>query len=621
MNTDSKLSDLIQADMHRRRFVSTDASLALQLVMAQLDRAHASGDARLVVQSLQDAAALCEASLDWPFCYRLTLEAEIICMENELSPELARVNIMLGRCLAAVEDFDRALPRLTTAHKMARILGHREGEMEALSIMADCYLSQQQYIQVSDCLGEFAQVMPHSRPSERTNEFVMAMVRTQVHLAASLLADDQAHEASEQCELALQLQFRIWSAPRYALSSTDIQGFNASAKAYLLQGKKHLSAQSALTLLKSGRRRNDSVMRATACDRVADILMAQGKLLNAIRWLIRSYVLWEERGQSDEQVAALTLLSDALTKLGHEDNALRYLQQAQAITLSSKNEHASMRAKFNAIEKNAELARHIEPEALAHTSRLAGLGSMVASISHEVTQPLSAIRLLAESALDGGEPSSHVTDSTQRAEQAFNRILQLVDHLSVYVQHLKRFARCERAEITTVPMSSIIKEALAIVEPKHKASGVKLALDLDDVCVLGDHGRTVAILVNLLCNALDAASGVATPQICLKVRKVDNRVLILIRDHGAGLSVQALAHLFQPYYTTKGSGKGLGLGLALSMDIAKQMNARLEGANHPEGGAVFTLNMPFVQAPRSAVDTESTSRQADPSDLSEVTTS
>jgi C4-dicarboxylate-specific signal transduction histidine kinase len=68
-----------------------------------------------------------------------------------------------------------------------------------------------------------------------------------------------------------------------------------------------------------------------------------------------------------------------------------------------------------------------------------------------------------------------------------------------------------------------------------------------------------------------------------------------VRDHGPGLAEEALAHLFEAFFTTKAAGVGLGLGLTISAGIVRDFGGTLSGANHPDGGAVFTLEIPFAR--------------------------
>jgi two-component system C4-dicarboxylate transport sensor histidine kinase DctB len=74
----------------------------------------------------------------------------------------------------------------------------------------------------------------------------------------------------------------------------------------------------------------------------------------------------------------------------------------------------------------------------------------------------------------------------------------------------------------------------------------------------------------------------------------DTHVRLAVRDHGPGLSEEALQRLFEPFFTTKPAGDGLGLGLAISAGILRDFGGSLHGSNHPDGGAVFTLELPLA---------------------------
>ena len=77
------------------------------------------------------------------------------------------------------------------------------------------------------------------------------------------------------------------------------------------------------------------------------------------------------------------------------------------------------------------------------------------------------------------------------------------------------------------------------------------------------------------------------------------RLRVRVIDSGPGLSDEALAHVFEPFFTTKPAGVGLGLGLAISQDIVRDFGGELTAANHPGGGAVFTLELPTAGDPTS----------------------
>jgi two-component system C4-dicarboxylate transport sensor histidine kinase DctB len=97
--------------------------------------------------------------------------------------------------------------------------------------------------------------------------------------------------------------------------------------------------------------------------------------------------------------------------------------------------------------------------------------------------------------------------------------------------------------------------------------------------------------VNLLSNAADAMADSADPLIEVTGRLVEGRVLLTLRDHGPGVPGAIADRIFDPFFTTKSVGSGLGLGLSISYNIMKDFGGDLRVANHPVGGAVFTLNL------------------------------
>jgi two-component system C4-dicarboxylate transport sensor histidine kinase DctB len=112
---------------------------------------------------------------------------------------------------------------------------------------------------------------------------------------------------------------------------------------------------------------------------------------------------------------------------------------------------------------------------------------------------------------------------------------------------------------------------------------------------LCDANRLEQVLVNLIANALDAMIGRPDAALSLSGRREGGRVLLQVRDTGPGLPEPVLARLFEPFFTTKDMGGGLGLGLAISAGIVRDFGGTLAGANGPDGGAVFTVEIPAAE--------------------------
>jgi signal transduction histidine kinase len=595
-NQKNQRREAIGTDMNRSRpLAPNDAVEAMSLALHAVEQARAAYDPHLVVKALCNAAALSELSGDLVRAYALMLEAESLAIEHGFQLELAHANLALGRCLVAAGHFDRALPRLGTGLKTFRMLGAHDGEVNALQELAGFHKAQGEYESMFVYLEESLQTFASEESAEKRDLLCVSVAEGHAHHAAALIAQGHLFEASAECDRALGLlPPRCQAGAPEVANCVDARLSDTMARLHLLQGDVAASAACAMAMLLGGRKRRTLRLVACACDRFADIRMAQGSYAKAVWWLKRSRATWERLNMHREQVVALERLSDAFAALDQHAEALQQFKAARRIDEGARSMQAGLRAELMLIELNAERDLRRGREALEHTSRLAALGRMVASIAHEVTQPLSAIRLVAETAMPAAADDGSAQPGAARAQRGFTQIVKLVDQLTVYVEHLKRFTRPGAVELQPTLLSRIVGDALAIVESKRKSFHLKLKVDIVDAPVLVDPGRTSAVLVNLLCNAFDAVQAAGQREVELTAHQADGRGWLRVRDHGHGLSPKTLSRLFQPFYTTKAPGKGSGLGLALSMDIARQMGARLAGGNHPEGGALFTLDMPLA---------------------------
>ena len=227
------------------------------------------------------------------------------------------------------------------------------------------------------------------------------------------------------------------------------------------------------------------------------------------------------------------------------------------------------------------------------TGKLALLGQMAASISHEISQPLAALRTLADNAV-----AFLARDDAASARDNLRIIGELCTRMGHIVGELKAFARKEPARLQSVSLQQVVAGALMLVEPLRHASGTRIATDTLDFRVWGDPIRLEQVLVNLLRNAMDAMETQPDRLIALRLQATETHVNITVRDYGPGLSVDAQAHLFEPFFTTKPSGKGLGLGLSLSHAIVHEMGGSIRADNaHP--GACFTLSLPRAPEPNA----------------------
>ncbi len=144
----------------------------------------------------------------------------------------------------------------------------------------------------------------------------------------------------------------------------------------------------------------------------------------------------------------------------------------------------------------------------------------------------------------------------------------------------------------------VVRDALAIAEARLAAAGAEVTLDLPANLprVQGGPVRLQQVVVNVLSNAADAVEGLSDRRIDLTACVDGDDVTLTVRDHGPGVAPAIADRIFDPFFTTKQVGSGLGLGLSISYNIMKDFEGDLRVANHPDGGAVFTLVLRPVRA-------------------------
>lgn len=225
---------------------------------------------------------------------------------------------------------------------------------------------------------------------------------------------------------------------------------------------------------------------------------------------------------------------------------------------------------------------------LVQAGKLAALGQMSAALSHEFNQPLAAVKAYADNAatfLDRGRPED--------ARKNVGLISQMADRMASISKHLRNFARRPQERIGPIPLTSVLNDALELMAPKLNVAGAELRYDppAREVMVMGGRVRLQQVLVNLLSNALDAMETRETPEIEIAILGDGQRHRVEVRDRGPGLTDDTLTHIFDPFFTTKRPGKGLGLGLSISYNIVRDFGGTLDARNHPEGGAVFIVDL------------------------------
>ena len=230
----------------------------------------------------------------------------------------------------------------------------------------------------------------------------------------------------------------------------------------------------------------------------------------------------------------------------------------------------------------------VAEQTLAQSSKLAALGEMSAAVSHELNQPLAAMKTYLAGArllLQRGRG--------EEALSSFQRIDDLIERMGAITRQLKSYARKGGEAFEPVDLRAALSSALAMMEPQLKRRTVRISRTIarEPVIVMADRIRLEQVIINLLRNALDATKQVTEPEIEILLTAGETAILG-VRDNGPGIS--DLDKLFEPFWTTKKPGEGTGLGLAISSSIVSDFGGRLTAHNADSGGAVFEVQLPLI---------------------------
>jgi len=317
-----------------------------------------------------------------------------------------------------------------------------------------------------------------------------------------------------------------------------------------------------------------SELRKDVIDAVLSAALIWGVIIALILVLLQRRRVIFARLQLQEQ--RRDMLQQAATDLEH---------RVERRTLALQQANENLEQEIVVRMKAQQQARETQDE-LIQAAKLAAIGQMAAGMTHEMNQPVTAIRNYAETAqafMTRGSP--HI------AEQNLGHIMNLCDRLGAIAGQLKVFARKAPVQVQTVCVLDHIEEALGLLRSGTHLDDMTIerSFDLDAHWAQADPIRLVQVLVNVIRNAMDAVAGCAIQRIDIATHREVDFVHITVRDTGRGIDPVHLSQVFDPFFTTKEVGEGLGLGLSISSRIMQDFEGRLQAHNHPDGGAVFVL--------------------------------
>ncbi|MDU8944868.1 sensor histidine kinase [Ovoidimarina sediminis] len=324
-----------------------------------------------------------------------------------------------------------------------------------------------------------------------------------------------------------------------------------------------------------------------------DAVMRQEARIGFQGWRMTSFTTYSSVRERVNAVIAMEIMGFSILLAG-----AFYLvsRRAQSRSILFQRESAELRQLNDALQREiaererAEKNLEVAEQTIQQSSKLAMLGEMSAAVSHELNQPLAAMKTYL-----AGAKLLLQRKRSEEALSSFQRIDGLIERMTAITRQLKSYARKGGDAFEPIDARLCLSSALEMMEPQLKRRKVEIVRSVpkEPVMIMADRIRLEQVLINLMRNALDATSGKADPRIELLLTGGET-VMIQVRDNGMG--IEDLDALFEPFYTTKAPGDGVGLGLAISSGIVNDLGGRLTARNGRSGGAVFEVRLPSHDA-------------------------
>jgi signal transduction histidine kinase len=291
-----------------------------------------------------------------------------------------------------------------------------------------------------------------------------------------------------------------------------------------------------------------------------------------------------------DQPATYVAVRIALTKVMFLDMQLAL---EAYIKKSSEGQDSAVKqlTGFNrALEQGLVQNRHLLSETkqqLRFTERLAELGTLAASMAHEIGTPMNVILGRAEQLLQ------RTDDETMK--KGLGIITAQVERITRLMNQLLAVARRGPPNFRPVDLRNVVKDCLDAVEERLSRHGVQVVFEHDEELphIHGDSDLMMQVLLNLVINAVQAMPESGTLRVAA-AREGEHHVRLTVADTGHGIPPDVLPTIFEPFVTTKARGQGTGLGLTVVLGIVQEHGGSITVDSTPGQGTTFTLLLPRV---------------------------
>jgi signal transduction histidine kinase len=573
---------------------ASDVERALRLMDDAVRQARSwPGEPRILARTLFRAAYIARQANRPDRTFVLSLEAQPALERLDERWRASKMLLLRGVCYLLVNEHERALELINDAAERFSNLNDNAELGRCYSSLAAAYGAGGDMQKAVDSAARALALFDSqgSRGSLRrqlqNNEAHCWLQLGKQHAAAG--QTQQAQQEFERAQAALpELQPKAHDAADF-LTATYL---GTAIDVHIAAGNLAAARERAKDLARWARQGHSALEKGRAWLHLAELRVMQQQPRSAIACARRAVAHLAQLPQEPDLVTAQLLLAQLLEEVGDLKEAYDSHVRANQFEEQQQREQIAMRAQLLTLDVQAEEEQRKTTQTLEYAQRLSNVGHMVASINHELNQPMSSIKMLAETTIELLQRGHH-----EEAQANVALMQKLSTRLMDLTAKLAAFPAQPGPSTANVNLSQAVNEALNILRSRLAQTPCEVLQQLPQVGVRAVEGQLVRVLANLLNNALDAMQNQAQRRIEISASVEGGEVALRVADNGPGLQESVRERLFQPFFSTKAAGHGLGLGLALSRDAVRQMQGELSARNRSRGGAEFRITLPVAQQP------------------------
>ncbi|MEM8540857.1 MAG: cache domain-containing protein [Pseudomonadota bacterium] len=296
-----------------------------------------------------------------------------------------------------------------------------------------------------------------------------------------------------------------------------------------------------------------------------------------LNWTV--HFLLDERRMYERAALATVLFGIAIVTLLVIATFIRSERIRSALKISQLD-------RLELITTNKEL-KSAQTE-LARSGKLAALGQLSASVTHELGQPIPALR----NHLTAAEISGEIT-----SQKTVSKLTAVIDRMDNLTKQLRFFVKPGQEKFEPISINDAVTSAMELVRHDLQAAQVETLINPHEteVKILGNRLRLEQVIVNLILNSMAAMETSEEKKLIINSDIKGDAAILILTDTGSGIGDRSIETLQEPFHTTRASGDGLGLGLSISAEIIRDHNGTMAAENITGGGTIFTLTLPILQ--------------------------